>query len=95
MRVELTVSAESELYRLPRPAIESLRSTFEKLAEEPFESGPGYRVKRLRDPGGRWVVRVGRHGAIYRVEGVGSSNSGPRSSRNSGPTPHPVGGGSS
>jgi mRNA-degrading endonuclease RelE of RelBE toxin-antitoxin system len=69
LRVDLTVSAEFELYRLPRPGAESLLSTFEKLAEEPFESGHGYRVKRLRDTGGRWVVRVGKYGAIYRVEG--------------------------
>jgi mRNA-degrading endonuclease RelE of RelBE toxin-antitoxin system len=69
LSVDLTLSAESELYRLPRAAAESLRSTFERLAEEPFESGTGYRVKRLRDTGGRWVVCVGKYGAIYRVEG--------------------------
>ncbi|MGP8072691.1 MAG: type II toxin-antitoxin system RelE family toxin [Thermoplasmata archaeon] len=81
LTVRLSISAESEPYRLPRPAAELLRSTFEKLAEEPFESGPGYRVKRLRDPGGRWVVRVGKYGAIYCVEGKGMKvlKVGPRS----------------
>jgi mRNA-degrading endonuclease RelE of RelBE toxin-antitoxin system len=68
LRVELTVSAESELYQLPRPAAESVRATLELLADAPFESKAGYRVKRLRDAGGRWVVRVGMYGAIYRVE---------------------------
>jgi mRNA-degrading endonuclease RelE of RelBE toxin-antitoxin system len=43
--------------------------TFELLAETPFESRASFRVKRLRDAGGRWVVRVGMYGAIYRVEG--------------------------
>jgi mRNA-degrading endonuclease RelE of RelBE toxin-antitoxin system len=61
--------AERELYRLPRNIYDEVQGAFDALESDPFEPGPGYRVKALREPGGRWVIRFGIWGAIFRVEG--------------------------
>jgi mRNA-degrading endonuclease RelE of RelBE toxin-antitoxin system len=69
VRVEYVGPAERELYRLPRPIVVAFETAFLELSDRPFDSGSGYRVKPLRETGGRWVVRIGSYGAIYRVEG--------------------------
>lgn len=68
-RVVIAVDAERELLRVPPRAYRALVRAFEALAADPFDPGAGYRVKQLRERGGRWVVRLGTWGAIYRVEG--------------------------
>ena len=68
-RIVYAVRAERELYQLPQTVYEEFQQAFDALEADPFEPGGVYRVKRLREPGGRWVVRFGIWGAIFRVEG--------------------------
>jgi mRNA-degrading endonuclease RelE of RelBE toxin-antitoxin system len=68
-RIVYAVQAERELYQLPRTIYDEFQRAFDALEADPFEPGGVYRVKRLREPGGRWVVRIGIWGAIFRVEG--------------------------
>ncbi|HLY77337.1 MAG TPA: type II toxin-antitoxin system RelE/ParE family toxin [Thermoplasmata archaeon] len=68
-RIVYAVQAERELYQLPRAVYEAFQAAFDALEANPFEPGEGFRVKRLREPGGRWVIRFGIWGAIFRVEG--------------------------
>jgi mRNA-degrading endonuclease RelE of RelBE toxin-antitoxin system len=68
-RIVYAVRAERELYQLPRTIYDEFQRAFDALEVDPFEPGSVYRVKRLRETGGRWVVRFGIWGAIFRVEG--------------------------
>ena len=68
-RIVYAVQAERELYRLPRAVYDKFQQAFDALEADPVEPGGGHRVKRLREPGGRWVLRFGIWGAIFRVEG--------------------------
>lgn len=68
-QVVFSRKAEAELYRLPRDVVASFQVVFDSLERAPFQSGPSFRVRQLREAGGRWVARFGGYGAIYRVEG--------------------------
>lgn len=68
-RIVYAVRAERELYQLPRSVFNEFQRVFDALERDPFEPGGNLRVKRLREPGGRWVVRFGIWGAIFRVVG--------------------------
>jgi len=68
-RIVYAARAELELYRLPLNVYNKFQQAFDALERDPFDPGPGYRVKPLREPGGRWVIRFGIWGAIFRVEG--------------------------
>lgn len=39
------------------------------MERDPLNPGPPFRVKALREPKGRRVIRFGVWGAIYRIEG--------------------------
>ncbi|HTT45717.1 MAG TPA: type II toxin-antitoxin system RelE/ParE family toxin [Thermoplasmata archaeon] len=68
-RIVYSREAEEELYRLPRSVYDRFQRAFDALEVDPVSPGTDYRVKRLREAGGRRVVRFGRWGAIYRIEG--------------------------
>lgn len=70
-RVSYAAEAERELYALPRSVFDAFQLAFDALARDPLDPGPPFRVKMLREPNGRRVIRFGIWGAIYRIEGDG------------------------
>ena len=68
-KVVLAAKAERELYSLPRTVVDEFQRAFDALERDATDPGQPYRVKPLREPAGRRVIRFGNWGAIFRVEG--------------------------
>lgn len=67
-RVIYAAEAERELYALPRSVYDAFQRAFDALEADPLDPGAPYRVKLLREAGGRRVIRFGNWGAIFRIE---------------------------
>ena len=63
-RVVLRRSAARELANLPPPIRRRVTRAVDALAANPRPLG----AKLLREPGGRWRIRVGDYRVLYRVD---------------------------
>ena len=61
--IEYAKSAEKELERLPKKAIERIRESIDNLSKEPHPPGS----KKLKGEDGTYRIRVGDYRVIYEV----------------------------
>lgn len=62
--IEVSSAAARALKKLPADAGRPIRAAIDALADDPRPPG----VKKLRDAGGLYRIRVGTHRVIYAVE---------------------------
>ena len=63
-RVALTVSAEKELYGLPRKVVARIMPRLEHLASAPRPPG----CKKLKGGDKQWRIRVGDYRVVYEID---------------------------